>query len=519
MPTYQDELLKRAGAMVRQTQAEGSTPFAGSTYDASATRVTPLAPVTTLITTPAPTLQQAPAYVENPADKALREFQEREGRKALDLSQQTINEDQLRSDALAQFQAEINAQNAVYADKLARAQEQGRGRLGTIGAIQARRGLLGSDFATTQTAGVEGANEAILGSIENEKQAVIQSILNKGKEMGQRAIAEKRVAQEGGTKAYLDFLKGRVEGGNKTASEIAKSFLATQAPLESYDPASIEAIATNAGVSVGQIKRAYEEQKKIQEAEVTKEADKKLESVKTQMEIDRINQQIASGQRDANKPIEVGGYIYKPDGQGNWVNSGVKVGGVSSTTGTYTPGENRIVDSWAERIQNGTAKITEIPSTQAGLRNQVTVALQAMGNSTEGKPTTTELGKAALSTAKDLLSKFETGGGYNNAVGASIYPNRFAVPGTQRSDFIIGFNSLKSQLALEAVKYLKGQGAVSDAERALLSQAATRLNLSQSEDEFKKTLQDIVSKLEGNSISGSTNTVVAPDGQQVEIID
>ncbi len=165
--------------------------------------------------------------------------------------------------------------------------------------------------------------------------------------------------------------------------------------------------------------------------------------------------------------------------------------------GTYVAGANPTVDAWAERIQNGTAKITDIPASQSGLRNAVTVALQAMGNSTDGKPVTTELGKAALQSAKDLLSKFDSAG--KKGVPVGIGGLFGTIRGSAMRDFSIQFDTLKSQLSLDAVKYLKGQGAVSDAERSLLSSSVSSLNRSQSKAEFRKTLAGIVNTLSGGT--------------------
>jgi hypothetical protein len=173
----------------------------------------------------------------------------------------------------------------------------------------------------------------------------------------------------------------------------------------------------------------------------------------------------------------------------------------SGTTGVYKAGADQVVDSWAERIQSGQSKITDIPASQADLRNQVAVALAAMGNSLTGKPTTTEMGKAALATAKQLQGKITEGKG-TGAVGASRFYGAGAltslIPGSAQFNLANDFKSLKSQLSLEGVKYLKGQGQVSDAERAMLAQAVTKLDLSQSEEEFNTTLQGIIDKLEGN---------------------
>jgi len=178
-----------------------------------------------------------------------------------------------------------------------------------------------------------------------------------------------------------------------------------------------------------------------------------------------------------------------------------KATAVAVASGAYKEGADPSVDAWATRIQNGQAKITDIPASQAGLRNQVIVALQSMGNSADGKPTTTEMGKAALQEAENLMAKFDARKG-TVAVGGSRFWGAGGltslIPGTEGYDFANTFQTIKDKLSLEAVKYLKGQGQVSDAERALLANAVTKLNLKQSEGEFKTTLQGVIDKLKGN---------------------
>lgn len=185
--------------------------------------------------------------------------------------------------------------------------------------------------------------------------------------------------------------------------------------------------------------------------------------------------------------------------------SGTKITGAPSTTGG--PGtSDATVTAWAERIANGTAKISDIPASQATLRNQVTVALQSQDLTENGKPTTTEMGKEALKTASSLLTKLYASDWGSNAVGTSGVTNIFNVPGQDRANFINDFNSLKSQLSLEGVKFLKGQGQVSDAERALLASAVTKLNLKQSDQEFHDTLKGIIDKLQGGVVSTPTTS-------------
>ena len=114
-------------------------------------------------------------------------------------------------------------------------------------------------------------------------------------------------------------------------------------------------------------------------------------------------------------------------------------------------------------------------------------------------PEVSEMGQLAHNSAVDLMSKFTSGSG-TSAVGMSGMFGSFGyglVPGTERADFINSFDSLKSQLSLDAIKYIKGQGTITDGERQMLSQSVTKLNLDQSEEEFEKTLQVIIDKLSG----------------------
>lgn len=245
-------------------------------------------------------------------------------------------------------------------------------------------------------------------------------------------------------------------------------------------------------------------------AEQAKNNQIQLGDVLYEKQADGSYKQIAGQEKLDTSVVEVGGSKVLIDNQtGSIIRNLGSSGTGTSYSGVYTQGDNPIVDAWAERIQNGTSKITDIPASQSSLRNAVTVALQAMGNSSDGRPTTTELGKAALSNAESLMKKFDERRGTGAVGGPSVF-NWATIPGSDRSDFINDFNAVKSQLSLEGVKYLKGQGQVSDAERALLGQAVTKLNLSQSEKEFKSTLQGIIDKLKGNE--SSSNSGVTSSG-------
>jgi hypothetical protein len=121
----------------------------------------------------------------------------------------------------------------------------------------------------------------------------------------------------------------------------------------------------------------------------------------------------------------------------------------------------------------------------------------------------------ALKSAQDLLTKFDAGEG-TSAVGFSRVLGWQMIPGTAPKDFEVQFNNLKSLLSLDNVKLLKGQGQVSDAERRLLSEASAKLDLAQSESEFRAALVDVNKALSGSTGGGATEQPKVGDTQEVD---
>lgn len=183
-----------------------------------------------------------------------------------------VDEAGIRANTLAAFQGEIDAVNAIYADKLKQAQLAGTARLGSDTAIQARRGLIGSDFGTQQTGDINKGNQDVYNSIENEKMDKIQSILSMGRKQADERIAEKTKAIAEGLDAHLKYLS---EAGARKETNATKA--ATFIYMQKLSPKDLTAdqlseTAKNYGVSVEDIKNAYITVKKTGDAEATKTA-------------------------------------------------------------------------------------------------------------------------------------------------------------------------------------------------------------------------------------------------------
>ena len=163
--------------------------------------------------------------------------------------------------------------------------------------------------------------------------------------------------------------------------------------------------------------------------------------------------------------------------------------------------------SWADLITNGKATIKDVP---AAYKNAVSVQLSQNPEIKQA----TELQQTALTSAKDLLDKFTNGNG-TFAVGGTRLLGTQYIPGTAPYDFQVNYDNLKSLLSLDNVKYLKGQGQVSDAERRLLQDASSKLNTGSSEAEFKKALNDIITVLQKTEdYSKNMDNIVTPQNAQ-----
>ena len=260
--------------------------------------------VPTIPTVPTiPPVVDAPTYktptiidVETPGEKRARELQEAE----LERGIAPQDDQKLISDTLANFQAEIDQQNKLYDIKVAEARQEGKGRLGQSGAIQARRGLLGSDFGAAQTTEVERANQSIIDAINAERGAMISSILSKGRTQVAQEIKDRKAAREAGVKEYIEYQKTAGVKRKANIKELASSLVSQGIDPSEIDPKKLEELATNYGTSVENLteqyrlsKIEYDKAKKVEASAVTKDT---LGQTKTQAEIDEIKAKIAKGE-------------------------------------------------------------------------------------------------------------------------------------------------------------------------------------------------------------------------------
>lgn len=138
-----------------------------------------------------------------------------------------VSQDQIYQDTLKRFQGEIDAVNQIYGQKIGEAQVQGKNRAGSANAMQARSGLLGSDYGAAQDKNIEGYNNEVVGSLNSERFATIQAILGKARTEAASEIKAKREARDTDFEKYMNLLTTSSTRKKDATSRTAKALVAS----------------------------------------------------------------------------------------------------------------------------------------------------------------------------------------------------------------------------------------------------------------------------------------------------
>jgi hypothetical protein len=254
--------ISSAGTLNRQMtpatpapQAPTQTPFVRRTPTPVQTPVAPNVPA------PTPTIGQTYQNFVAPTISKEQEAEEKalgiQTREAKKLATDTVNQSAILDDVMSRYQAEIDAINQIYAQTASEARQQGLGTLGSSRAIQARSGLLGSDFGASQTANIEGENARIMQTIQAEKGAKIQEIIGRGRAEAAQEIADKRRAIQEGLQSYVTYLGAQTERRNTKLAGLAQALIDQGVRPDELDPTQIAELAKSYGVNPQDISSAY----------------------------------------------------------------------------------------------------------------------------------------------------------------------------------------------------------------------------------------------------------------------
>lgn len=237
-------------------------------------------------------------------------------------TQGPIDEEAIRNATMSKFQAEIDAVNRYYAeqrDSRFRAEDRlGEARLGTGSAIQARRGLLGSDFGAAQTdkinMGTEENKRAIGATIEAERLAQVQDILGQARTMSDQEIADKEAARKAGATEYINFLK---DSATRKEERSTSAMAALISQGVEPDEGTIKSLAKELGISEKDFKAKFATVKKDAEVNARKGAQtKEVNGVLYQEQADGTYLPVTP--EATEKPIIVDGAAYERQADGSY---------------------------------------------------------------------------------------------------------------------------------------------------------------------------------------------------------
>lgn len=428
---------------------------------------------------------------------------------------QVIDENAIRAQKLAEIQAQIDATNTLYANKLSQAKQTGAGRIGEGTAIQARRGLIGSDFGTAQSNQINDANNEIYAGVEAERNAKVQALLSQAKTDATAEIALKTAAKEAGLKNYLDYLAKADERKVTSTTKLVQALLAQDIDPSGLDNASIDALAKSYGISSSDLKNSYFTAKKTSEAEAAKAA---LDTAKIQSEIDKNNiYSVGDGTQT---------YKYDPKtGKTTLVANNPKTfAPKESTGGTYSGGTNgaatdilakaKSIDptirSYAESLL---AKTTTLASIPANIRNQVMDATSVVREETGIMKANQALKR--LDDAISIIEGSKPGDRLSGAIAGASLPlvGRIAQFGSQpAANLNIQLDGIKALGTLDNLNLMKGTGPLSNADLAVLANASVDFASTQDEQTLLKKLTELRNELEPARIANNPNPRNQPVG-------
>lgn len=356
---------------------------------------------------------------------------------------QPVDENAIRASTLASFQAEIDAQNALFADKLAQAKVTGADRLGSGTAIQARRGLIGSDFGSAQTDKINTANGEIYSGIENERNAKIQSILTQARTDASTAIKEKTAAKAAGLNDYVKYLGEAATRKTANATTAAQLLLNNGSKVEDLNANDLQALLSSYGISSTELKGAYtpllkaaQKAKSEQDAKDLKSLDDHNIALST---VDKNKAKSALEEKQYNEDVRQFGLNYALDQK----KAAIEAAKVAQTD------------------PNAPAAVKKAEGDATNTINLVNTLLQS-------------------DSIDDITGFLQGKWGLDNLdprSGTALAKNQY--------------DQIKGLLSLENRSKLKGQGAVSDFEGRVLESAASSLSQGLNEADFRKQLKQI----------------------------
>lgn len=131
-----------------------------------------------------------------------------------------------QNSVIGQFQDQIDALNQVYASEKAQQATADTNNLGENTAIQARRGLLGSDFGAAATTSVQNSNSQTDAAIDAKHNTDLAAIYGNVNKAAQDAANARVTAAQKGADSSIQEIQGRQAAASTAITNAVKSYFA-----------------------------------------------------------------------------------------------------------------------------------------------------------------------------------------------------------------------------------------------------------------------------------------------------
>lgn len=207
---------------------------------------------------------------------------------------QIVDPAELYKQNLANYQEQINAINAMYADQLNQARIQGQGRIESRQFAQGRAGQIGSGTGEAGINMVQDANTQVYNAIEAEKANAIASIYGKVRSDAAAMLAANTAARKAGAEATLKFLNEDKPAMKKKQVNTAVTSLVSKGitDIKQFTPDELKSYLDGLGVSKDEFIAALSEAKTAQlkaAADLAKEKNQSLPASAQEYEYAKAN--------------------------------------------------------------------------------------------------------------------------------------------------------------------------------------------------------------------------------------
>jgi hypothetical protein len=447
-----------------------------------------------------------------------------------------LSVDAEKASLATELQQQIDASNALYANKLREAKIIGEARLGATRSGELSRGTVGGNVATAQVDQQTNVNQAEYNDIEQQRMMAANNLRIAVDKIAQDRYDKKSLAMSGNVKDRVAYLKGLKDEARTNSEAIADQLISMGVDPTTLDKGQLK----DAGLTLADVQNAFAV-KQYAAKKAKEEADKKISDaslVRAEDQANRIALEKEKAAIEAGKPFNLpeGQKMFRINpktGQYEIIATNPKAS-TSGTTGTGTTGTFDIktlspqAQSYINAIQRGDYGSLEealkgIGTTKAALnlKNEIIVGYNALAGGKEGTKLITQPEAAnferMLSNIKNVdvtaYGGIDTPGGLLSGI---------ANPTT--SAYI---DNILGNLTLDKRQLLKGSGAISDKENAMLADSVSilsRKNISEvAAKQALKDIEDILNTKINNYYSqtsqsrpgGETQTPVNPQAESL----